>query len=79
MSPQTQARTFAFVTETGTAGVRVLTIGTNGGTDRSLRVSLRGRNRAYRSAGRLLGQLRLRHQSAPDNTISGYVLAANGT
>jgi 6-phosphogluconolactonase (cycloisomerase 2 family) len=70
--------TFAFVTETGTAGVRVLTIGTNGGlTEVSGSPFAAGTGPTGILVDSSGSYVYVTNRT--DNTISGFVLAANGT
>jgi 6-phosphogluconolactonase len=69
---------FALVTETGTAGVRVLTIGTNGGlTDVVGSPFAAGTGPTGVLVDSSGSYVYVTNRT--DNTISGYVLAANGT
>jgi 6-phosphogluconolactonase (cycloisomerase 2 family) len=72
------ASTYAFVTETGSAGVRVLTIGANGGltevSGSPFQTGLGPSGVLVDSSG---SYVYVTNQT--DDTISGFVLAANGT
>jgi len=70
--------TFAFVTETGTAGVRVLTIGSNGGlTEVSGSPFAAGTGPTGILVDSSGSYVYVTNRT--DNTVSGFVLAANGT
>ena len=70
--------TFAFVTETGTAGVRVLTIGSNGGlTEVAGSPFAAGTGPTGILVDSSGSYVYVTNRT--DNTISGFVLAANGT
>ncbi len=70
--------TFAFVTETGTGGVRVLTIGTNGGLTEVAGSPFAAGTGPTGVVVDASGSY-VYVTNRTDNTVSGFVLAANGT